>query len=78
MNLQSIYNNYRDVFIILLAIWSLFWKGIGLWRSSKNDQKYWFVSILIVNTAGLLEIIYLAFFQRKGQKAKKGKVKKSK
>lgn len=51
--------------IILLATWSIFWKGWALWRASKNDQKPWYVAILVVNTVGLLEIAYLLFFQKK-------------
>lgn len=49
----------------LLILWSLFWKGIALWRAGRNNQLGWFIFMLILNTAGLLEILYLAFFQRK-------------
>ncbi len=48
-----------------LIIWSLAWKGVALWKSAKNKQMVWFVIMLVANTAGLLEIIYLAFFQKK-------------
>ena len=51
--------------IIVIAIWSVIWKGIALWKSARNNQLAWFVVLLIVNTAGILEIIYIAFFQRK-------------
>jgi hypothetical protein len=47
-----------------LLVWSLFWKGLALWRSARNGQKYWFVAILVVNTVGILEIIYLLFFSK--------------
>lgn len=57
--------------IVIVAIWSIFWKGLALWRSSQNKQKYWFIALLIVNTVGLLEIIYLAFFQRQKTLLKK-------
>lgn len=45
--------------IALLLVWSLFWKGLGLWHSAKRGQGWWFIAILIINTAGILEIIYL-------------------
>lgn len=48
-----------------LLIWSLFWKGMALWRASKNDQRNWFVIILVLNTVGILEIIYLFVFAKK-------------
>ena len=51
--------------IIVLLIWSMIWKGIALWKAGRNNQLAWFVVMLIVNTVGILEIIYLAFFQKK-------------
>lgn len=50
---------------VIAAIWSIIWKGVALWKSARYGQKAWFVVLLIVNTVGLLEIIYLAFFQKK-------------
>lgn len=54
------------VFLLVIAmIWSIIWKGVALWKSARYGQKAWFVVMLIVNTVGLLEIIYLAFFQKR-------------
>lgn len=50
--------------VAALALWSLVWKGIALWHSARNYQKAWFVVLLIVNTAGILDIIYLLWFRR--------------
>jgi len=47
---------------VLLMIWSLFWKGLALWHACKRDEKRWFVFILVLNTLGILEIIYLFHF----------------
>ena len=47
-----------------LIVIDLVMKGMGLWRSARHDQKYWFVGILIVNSAGILPLIYLLFFQK--------------
>src|SRR3989344_1475810 len=49
---------------VMLAVWSLIWKGLALWRAGRNNQMYWFIALLIINTAGILEIIYIAFFQK--------------
>jgi len=59
----------RSMFIWLpsLIVWSLFWKGYALWRSARNYQKGWFVSLLIFNTLGILEILYLSLFQKNRQ-----------
>lgn len=48
-----------------IFVWSIIWKGIALWRAAKLEQKNWFVAILILNTVGILEIIYLFFFATK-------------
>ena len=45
--------------IAALVIWSLLWKGLALWRAAKRGEKIWFVVFLVVNTAGILELIYL-------------------
>lgn len=59
------------VLLLLLIAWALVWKGIALWRSARGGQKGWFVALLIINTVGILPIIYLAFFQKKGKASKK-------
>jgi hypothetical protein len=46
-------------YFVLFVIWNLFWKGLALWHSAKRQQGWWFVALLILNTAGILEIIYL-------------------
>lgn len=51
-------------FLIPILIWSVIWKGIALWKTGRNNQLKWFIAILIINTVGLLEIVYLLWFQR--------------
>jgi hypothetical protein len=67
-NLQSLFYgplaNIPKALLVIAYIWGIFWKGVGLWRSSKNNQKYWFIAIFILNTLGILEIVYLSFFQK--------------
>jgi len=53
---------------ILLMIWSLAWKGIALWKAGRLGQKVWFVILLVVNTVGILEIIYIFAVARKKEK----------
>jgi methionyl-tRNA synthetase len=53
------------IWLIPLVIWEAVWKGIGLWKSAKNNQVKWFIAMFILNTVGLLSIIYLKFFQKK-------------
>jgi hypothetical protein len=51
----------------LLIIWSIVWKGIALWKAARNSHTVWYVVMLIVNTAGILEIIYIFGFSKKRQ-----------
>ena len=64
--LQDIANN--PLFLIPLVIWSLSWKGIALWKSGRNNQLPWFIVILVLNTMGLIEILYILWFQKKKPK----------
>ena len=48
--------------LLFLIGWELLWKGLALWRAGRNNQKAWFIVMLILNTAGILEIAYLLFF----------------
>lgn len=45
--------------LLLLILWSIFWKGLALWHSGRRGQPWWFAILLVVNTLGILEIIYL-------------------
>ena len=54
----------KDLFLLML-VWTLFWKGWALWRSARSGQKLWFVSLIVINTLGVLEILYLFVFSRK-------------
>ncbi len=51
--------------LVCLSIWSLAWKGVALWKAAHNNSKPWFVVLLIVNTAGILEILYIFLFSKK-------------
>jgi hypothetical protein len=50
-----------------LAIWTICWKGAALWKAAQNSSKIWFIILLVVNTLGILEIIYIFFFSKKNK-----------
>jgi methionyl-tRNA synthetase len=62
------------IILALLVIWSIIWKGLALWKSAREGSKVWFVVLLIVNTIGILEILYLYVFSKKDS----GKVSETK
>jgi len=53
---------------VVILIWSLAWKGWALWRAAQNKSIPWFVILLVLNTVGVLEIIYIFFFSGYGKK----------
>lgn len=56
--------------IILAAVlWTVVLKGFALWFSARASQKWWFVALLIVNSLGILEIVYLIWFRPKSDGA---------
>lgn len=46
------------VFYPLIA-WSVIWKGLALWRAARLKQVGWYMALLVINTVGIFEIIYL-------------------
>jgi len=51
--------------ICLILLWTLPWKGVALWRAARNEHKWWFIALLVLNTMAILEIIYIFFFSKK-------------
>lgn len=71
-NLNEFNNNfspellgYIPLILVILALWSLIWKGIALWRSARSGHQGWFVAFLLIQTLGILEIIYIVFVNKK-------------
>lgn len=52
-------------FILVIALWTIVLKGYSLWYAARGEQKWWFVALLVVNTLGILEIVYLIWFRPK-------------
>jgi hypothetical protein len=48
---------------IVGVLWIVAIKGYALWNAARNGQKEWFIALLIINTLGILEIIYLVWFR---------------
>ncbi len=51
--------------IWLILLWTLSWKGVALWKAARNEHKWWFIALLVLNTLAILEIIYIFFFSKK-------------
>lgn len=55
--------------IIIILIWSLIWKGLALWKAARKGDEGWFIVFLIINTLGILEILYIYIFSRSDKRS---------
>ncbi len=67
------------VFIIFILFWSYAWKLLALWKSARKNSPAWFIILALVNTVGILEILYIFIFsEMKKSKPKNRKSSKRK
>lgn len=51
--------------IFAIIVWSICWKGISLWTAARRGEWIWFVLLLLINTVGILEMLYVYVFSKK-------------
>ena len=51
--------------LIILMVWSIVWKGFALWKAARNNDNVWFIIMMVLNTTGILEIIYYYFISKR-------------
>ena len=51
-------------FLLAALVWTIILKGFALWHAARSGQKWWFVALLVINTLGILEIVYLIWFRK--------------
>jgi len=61
--------------LLVIAIWSYVWKLIAFWKAARKGSVIWFVILALVNTIGILEILYIFVFSK--TKSLEFKMKKS-
>jgi hypothetical protein len=52
----------------IIAIVVVILKGYSLWYAARRGEKWWFIALLVINTVGILELIYLIFVVKKWHK----------
>lgn len=52
------------IYLAILA-WSLPWKGVALWKASQKKDMWWFVALLLVNTVGILDALYIFYISER-------------
>ncbi|OGC69571.1 hypothetical protein A2415_03280 [candidate division WWE3 bacterium RIFOXYC1_FULL_39_7] len=46
-----------------LILFDLVVRGIALWKSAQRNEKWWFIALLVVNSVGILPLIYLVLLR---------------
>jgi methionyl-tRNA synthetase len=65
--------------LVVIVIWSIVWKLIALWKAARKHHVVWFIVLALVNTVGILEILYFYIFsEMKHNNFRKKKDKKRK
>lgn len=61
---------------VLILLWTYTWKLLALWKAARKNSPWWFVILALVNTTGILEILYIFIFSEMKISAKKKSKKK--
>lgn len=64
-----------------ILVWTMAWKAVAAWKAARKGHLIWFIAFFVVNTMGILPIIYIFIFQKMKfpkKSAEKKAVKKSK
>jgi hypothetical protein len=55
--------------LLIVVVWTLVWKGMALWKAAQKGSKPWFIALLLINTVGILDILYIYVFSKKSAKS---------
>ena len=60
---------FTILFLMMVFVFVL--KGYSLWCAARGAQKKWFIALFLINTLGILEVVYLIWFRPKDNATKK-------
>jgi methionyl-tRNA synthetase len=63
--MPTVHHSTTLAVLVPLLLWSLIWKGIALWKAARRDQPLWYIMMLLVNTVGILELLYIFIYARR-------------
>lgn len=49
--------------IIVLCLWEGVWKVIGMWKAARSNKLGWFIVLAVINSVGILPIIYIILYE---------------
>lgn len=59
-----LYKPGMQALLLVALVWTLVWKGAALWKAGRSGSRTWFVVLFLINTLGILDILYIFWFSR--------------
>ena len=50
--------------MIVSFLWDVPWRLLAMWHAARQNQKVWFVALLLINSVGIVPLIYLVFVSK--------------
>jgi len=54
----------QNPLLLVIVIWSIPWTFSAMWKAAQNGHKVWYIALLIINTAGVLPMLYIFYFSK--------------
>ena len=51
--------------LMIAVMWESAWKIIAMWKAGRNNHLVWFICIALINTVGILPIVYILMHRKK-------------
>ncbi len=51
--------------VIIIGLWDGVWKLVAMWKAAQRKSKGWYIVLAVINSIGILPIIYLWITKRK-------------
>ena len=63
--IQFFIEEWRWLFVVILlvTIWETIWKMVAMWKAARNNHLAWFICIAVINTIGILPIVYILIYK---------------
>lgn len=58
----------QTMIIVGITLWSVIWKGLALWKAGRNNNPVIFTILLLLNTVGVADLVYLIYLYYKEKK----------
>ncbi len=55
-----------------VVVWGVAWKAVSMWHAARDGSKPWYTALLLANTAGILDAIYIFRFSSWGRARRSG------